>query len=99
MEAVQRGRAALSLHVLGNKFVDGRLIRSLRENWCAERGDDERNYETKMHNRFRVRYETVKCHRYSNEVETLALLEAKARSERAGEIESSNRAYHSVRKA
>jgi hypothetical protein len=50
LEALQRGRAALSLDILGNEFVDGRLIRSLRENCrSADRRNDERNYETQMH--------------------------------------------------
>src|SRR5262249_55717188 len=54
LEVVQRGRAALGLDVLGDEFIDGRLIRSLREN-CrrAERPNDERNYETQMHRKLR----------------------------------------------
>src|SRR5439155_9475104 len=36
--------------------------------------------KTKMHSRFGVRDETAKCHGYSNEVKTQALLEAKATS-------------------
>src|SRR5205085_10114703 len=79
-ETVQRGPSALSLYVLGNKFIDGRLIRCVRENCrSAERADDERNYEAQMHRRFGVRYETSKGHGYSDEVETQALLQANVR--------------------